>query len=76
MRNIGEAARQVALADRLAITKSDLLDAADRPARLARPARKRCARSIRARRMVDIAAGEFGAADLIALDPLDVASAA
>jgi G3E family GTPase len=70
LRNIGESAHQVALADRLAITKSDLLIAPDRSAILA-------ALTQALRRMnpgapiLDIAAGEFRAVDLIALDPFD-----
>jgi G3E family GTPase len=70
LQNIGESMRQVAIADRLAIAKSDLLDAADRPARL-----KALTRSLRAvnpaAEIVDVAAGEFCAADLIALDTSD-----
>ena len=70
MQNIGESMRQVALADRLAITKSDLLDAADRPAKL-----KALIADLRALNPVapvlDIAADEFSAADLVALDPFD-----
>jgi G3E family GTPase len=76
LQNIGEAMRQVAIADRLAIAKSDLLDAADRPARL-----EALVRSLRALNpgaaIVDVAAGEFRAADLIALDsPLGVSEVA
>ncbi|WP_158812638.1 GTP-binding protein [Methylocapsa sp. S129] len=70
LQNIGESMRQVALADRLAVTKSDLLAAADRPDRL-----KALTKSLRALNPVapilDIAAGEFRAADLIALDPFE-----
>jgi G3E family GTPase len=73
LQNIGESMRQVAIADRLAIAKSDLLDAADRPARL-----EALTRSLRALNpaaaIVDVAAGEFRAADLIALDSFDGAS--
>ena len=68
LRDIEEAARQAALADILAIAKSDLVDAADRPPALA---------ALRARLhalnpgapVLDVAAGEFSAAALIALDP-------
>jgi G3E family GTPase len=70
LQNIGESMRQVAIADRLAIAKSDLLDAADRPSRL-----EALIRSLRALNptaaIVDVAAGEFRGADLIALDSFD-----
>ncbi|MGA2793740.1 MAG: GTP-binding protein [Roseiarcus sp.] len=73
LRNFGESARQVALADRLAIAKSDLLDEAERPARLA--ALRHGLRELNPFAPVaDIAAGEFRAADLIALDPGDALS--
>jgi len=73
LRNIGESARQVALADRLAITKSDLLEGHERAAKLA--ALRESLRTLNpGASTVDIAAGEFRAADLIALDPFDVAS--
>jgi G3E family GTPase len=73
LQNIGESVRQVALADRLAITKSDLLDAMDRAARLkALTMRLRALNPVAP--IVDIAAGEFHAADLIALDPFAGAS--
>lgn len=67
LQSIGESARQVALADRLAITKSDLLASADRPAML-----KALTNRLRALNpgapILDVAAGEFRADDLIALD--------
>jgi G3E family GTPase len=67
LQNIDESMRQVAIADRLAIAKSDLLDAADRPSRL-----KALTQRLRALNpgaaIVDVAAGEFCAADLVALD--------
>jgi G3E family GTPase len=69
-----ESMRQAALADRLAITKSDLLDPKDRHAALA-------ALTGRLRELnpgapiADIAAGEFRAADLLALDGFERASA-
>jgi G3E family GTPase len=70
LQNIGESMRQVAIADRLAIAKSDLLDAADRPATL-----KALTRSLRALNptaaIVDVAAGEFSASDLVGLDSFD-----
>ena len=70
LRNIGESSRQVALADRLAITKSDLLVGADRSAILAA-----LTQSLRQANpgapILDIAAGEFRAGDLLALDPFD-----
>jgi G3E family GTPase len=67
LQNISESIRQVAIADRLAIAKSDLLDAADRPARLEALIRR--LRAVNpAAAIVDVAAGEFRAADLIALD--------
>ena len=67
LQNIGESIRQVAIADRLAIAKSDLLDAADRPARLeALIQRLRAVNPAAA--IVDVAAGEFRAVDLVALD--------
>jgi G3E family GTPase len=72
LQNFGESVRQVALADRLAIAKSDLLDRADRAAKL-----KELTMSLRAINpgapIVDIAAGEFTAHDLIALDRLESA---
>jgi G3E family GTPase len=67
LQNISESIRQIAIADRLAITKSDLLDAADRPARL-EALIKRLRVVNPAAAIVDVAAGEFRAADLIALD--------
>jgi G3E family GTPase len=67
LQNIGESTRQVAVADRLAITKSDLIAAADRPAAL-----RALVADLRKLNpdapIADIAAGEFRAADLIALD--------
>jgi G3E family GTPase len=69
-----EAARQIALADRLAITKSDLLEISDRSARLA-ALRESLAALNPGAPIFDIAAGEFRAADLVALDPFDVAVA-
>jgi G3E family GTPase len=67
LQNIGESIRQVAIADRLAIAKSDLLDAADRPVRLeALIQRLRAVNPAAA--IVDVAAGEFRAVDLVALD--------
>lgn len=67
LRIFGESARQVALADRLAIAKSDLLDEAERPARLA--ALRHGLRALNPFAPVaEIAAGEFRAVDLIALD--------
>jgi G3E family GTPase len=72
--NIGESARQVALADRLAITKSDLLEARRRPAKLA--ALRQTLRTLNPdASIVDVAAGEFRAADLVALDSFGVAAA-
>jgi G3E family GTPase len=74
VRDIVESKRQVALADRLAIAKSDLLDARNRAAML-----NALVESLRALNpfapIVDIAAGEFGAVDLIALDPFEGAGA-
>jgi G3E family GTPase len=67
LQNIGESIRQVAIADRLAIAKSDLLDAAERPARLEALIQRLRALNPAAA-IVDVAAGEFLAADLIALD--------
>ena len=75
LRNADEAARQAALADLLAIAKSDLLDPADRAAKLG-------ALDAALRRLnpgapvLDVAAGEFSAADLIALDLSDGSGAA
>jgi G3E family GTPase len=73
MQNIRESMRQVAFADRLAIAKSDLLAEADRPARL-----RALVGSLRALNpvapIVDVAAGEFRAADLIALASFESAS--
>jgi G3E family GTPase len=67
VQTFSESMRQVALADRLAIAKSDLLDAADRPERL-----KALVAALRrinpVAPIVDIAAGEFHAADLVELD--------
>jgi G3E family GTPase len=63
-----ESMRQAALADVLGITKSDLLDVHERPARLA--ALGALLRALNAgARVLDVAAEEFSAADLIALDP-------
>jgi G3E family GTPase len=67
LQNNGESMRQVAIADRLAIAKSDLLDAANRSARLAALTGRLRALNPAAS-IVDVAAGEFDAADLIALD--------
>jgi G3E family GTPase len=65
-----ESMRQVALADRLAVTKSDLLDGADRCDWLAALTSRLRALNPGAP-IVDIATGEFRAVDLIALDCLD-----
>jgi G3E family GTPase len=73
LRNNGESSRQVALADRIAITKSDLLEDSERPAKLA--ALRESLRALNpGAPIADIAAGEFSAADLIAIDPFAVAS--
>jgi G3E family GTPase len=68
-----ESWRQVALADRLAIAKSDLLDKADRAARLG-DLTKRLRAINPGAPIVDIAAGEFNAHDLITLDRFDNAN--
>jgi G3E family GTPase len=74
LENIGESARQVALADRLAITKSDLLEGHERPAKLA--ALRHTLRTLNPdASIVDVAAGEFRAADLVALNSFDTAVA-
>lgn len=65
-----EARRQLALADRIALTKSDLIDAGDRAARLAR-LRAAIAEINPFAPVLDAAAGEFGLADFLA-EPLDV----
>lgn len=67
----GEARRQVALADRIALTKSDLLEAPDRAVRLAR-LRATIARLNPVAPLLDVAAGEFGLADFLS-EPLDFA---
>jgi len=61
----GEARRQAALADRIALTKSDLLDASERGARLAR-LRAAVARLNPVAPILDAAAGEFTLADFLA----------
>lgn len=65
----GEARRQVALADRIALTKSDLLEARDRVARLAR-LRARIVDLNPVAPIFDAAAGEFGLEDFLS-EPLD-----
>jgi G3E family GTPase len=65
-----EARRQVALADRIVLTKTDLIDASERPARLARLRASIAAVNPYAP-LLDGAAGEFGVADFLA-EPLDV----
>jgi G3E family GTPase len=75
LQTIAESTRQVAMADWLAIAKSDLLEGTERTARL--KALTQALRSINPiAPIVDIAAGEFLAADLIALDSVDGAFAA
>ncbi len=73
LRNFAESARQVALADCIALAKSDLLDGSERPARLAA-----LSETLRALNpfapIADIAAGELRAADLVALDPFEALS--
>jgi G3E family GTPase len=67
-----ESQRQVASADKLAITKSDLLDPLDRPA-----AMTRLRMSLRTLNpgasIADVAAGEFSAAELVALNSFELA---
>jgi G3E family GTPase len=70
LQNIDESRRQVALADRLAVTKSDLLDATDRHATLTTLAGILGALNPGAT-ISDVAAGELRTADLIALDSFD-----
>jgi G3E family GTPase len=65
-----EARRQAALADRIVLTKSDLVEASERPARLAR-LRAAIASVNPFAPMLDGAAGEFGLGDFLA-EPLDV----
>ena len=73
LRDIPESTRQAALADLIAIAKSDLLDPAERPARFA--ALEAMLRALNpGARVLDVAAGELSAADLIAIDPCDDAS--
>jgi G3E family GTPase len=67
LQKFGESRRQVALADRIVLTKSDLIDASDRPARMSALAKALRALNPTAT-LVDGAAGEFGAADLVGLD--------
>jgi G3E family GTPase len=67
LREYNEAARQVALADRIVLTKSDLIDASDRPTRMSALVEALRALNPTAS-LVDGAAGEFGPADLVALD--------
>ncbi len=67
----GEARRQVALADRIALTKSDLLDEPDRAARLARLRAAILSLNPTAP-ILDAAAGEFGVKDFLS-EPLDFA---
>jgi G3E family GTPase len=77
LQNFNEAMRQVVLADRIVLTKSDLIDASDRPARMSTLVEALRALNPTAS-LVDGAAGEFGPADLVALDSrsdwLDVAA--
>ncbi len=67
LRGHRESMRQIALAERIGVTKSDLLDAGERRASI-----QALTRGLRALNpiapILDIAAGEFDAADLIALD--------
>jgi len=65
----GEARRQVALADRIALTKSDLVDAPERPARLAR-LRAAILDLNPVAPIRDAAAGEFGLEDFLS-EPCD-----
>jgi G3E family GTPase len=68
LRQSSESARQAALADLLAVAKSDLLDPADRAVRLA--ALEAMLRALNPGACIlDVAAGELSAADLLALDP-------
>ena len=67
LRQSPEAARQAAFADLLAVAKSDLLAAAERAPRLA--ALEAMLRALNpGARILDAAAGELSAADLLALD--------
>ena len=67
LRQSPESTRQAALADLLGVAKSDLLDAAERPARFA--ALKATLHALNpGARILDVAAGELSAADLLALD--------
>jgi G3E family GTPase len=70
LRGHRESMRQIALADRIGVTKSDLLDASERL-----PTMSALAEGLRTLNpdapILDIAAGEFDAADLIALDYFD-----
>jgi G3E family GTPase len=70
LRGHREPARQIALADRIGVTKSDLLDAGERSAAIAALTEAMRALNPTAS-ILDIAAGEFDAADLIALDSFD-----
>jgi G3E family GTPase len=68
LRDSDESARQAALADRLAIAKSDLLDERARATAMA-ALRARLSALNPAAPVLDVAAGEFTAADLVAIDP-------
>ena len=63
-----ESRRQVALADRLAIAKSDLLPEPERAAMLGH-LRKQLRALNPVAEIADVAAGEFTAADLVSIDP-------